>query len=49
MIRVKSDGCGGGAFFSMDLPGIGMVTADDDGEHDDEHDVRCAAQGRDGR
>ena len=34
MNREKKDwGCGGG-LFKIDFPGVGMVTADDDGEGD---------------
>lgn len=32
--REKRDCCAGGGFFSIDLPGTGIVTADDDGGHD---------------
>jgi len=34
-IREKSEDCGGGGRLRMDLPGIGMVTADDDGEQEE--------------
>ena len=36
--RERKDGAGGGGFLRMDLPGTGMVTADDDAEHDDTDD-----------
>jgi hypothetical protein len=36
VMREKMDGWAGGGFFKMDFPGIGIVTAEDDGEHDDD-------------
>jgi hypothetical protein len=34
-MRENSDCWAGGGRFSIDFPGIGMVTADDEGEHDE--------------
>ena len=31
-VSEKKDCCGGGGFFKMDFPGVGIVTADDDGD-----------------
>lgn len=39
--REKKDCCGGGGFFRIDFPGRGSVTADDDGELEDDGD--CSA------
>jgi hypothetical protein len=37
-MREKSDCCAGGGFFRIDFPGTGMVTADDEGGHDEPDD-----------
>jgi hypothetical protein len=39
-MREKMDCGAGGGFFNIDFPGIGMVTAEDDGEHDEAIDVQ---------
>jgi len=39
VIREKSDGCAGGGRFRIDFPGTGIVTADEDGGHDEPEDV----------
>jgi hypothetical protein len=36
VIRERREGCTTGGRLRIDLPGIGMVTADEEGEHDDE-------------
>ena len=38
-VSEKKDCCGGGGFFKMDFPGVGIVTADDDGDGE-----RCAGR-----
>lgn len=36
LIRENIPVCVGGGRFKIDLPGIGMVTADEEGEHDED-------------
>lgn len=38
-MRENSDCWAGGGRFNIDFPGIGIVTADDDGEHDEFDEV----------
>jgi len=37
-MREKRPCWGGGGFLRMDLPGMGMVTADEEGDEDDDRD-----------
>lgn len=43
-MREKSDCWAGGGRFNIDFPGIGIVTADDDGEHDEFDEVMDGQQ-----
>ena len=40
-MREKKDCCGGGGFFSIDFPGVGIVTAEDEG--DGEEDISSSS------
>ena len=43
MIRENNDGCWGGGRFRIDLPGVVMVIADDEGEQEELEDEDDAA------
>lgn len=45
-MRENSDCCAGGGRFNIDFPGVGIVTADDDGEPDEFGEVMDGQQFR---
>lgn len=44
LMRLKMPVCVGGGRLRMDFPGIGIVTAEDEGEHDEEAAMRILRQ-----
>lgn len=45
----KNDCCGGGGFLSIDLPGRGRVTAEDEGEGDEGESILSLRTHEEGR